>query len=361
MKQVISYIATPIIYGLAFAFIIFIFFPQTVSTQSFTPSFRSGPDSYATAVRRAAPAVVNIYSLSINQTPRFMRSEPEQRQELGSGVVMSEDGYILTNYHVVNSANQIEVVLQDGRMMQAELIGKDLLTDLALLKIEASELPVIPQNPALRPNVGDVILAMGNPLNLGLTVTQGIISATEKRFFDSNYVNFIQMDAAINAGNSGGAIVNSEGDLVGISTSAFEAQNENVQGIFFAIPYHTALRIMNQLAQYGRIIRGYLGAQGHPVDAMGQSIYTNAAAQGIMLDRIEPLGPAFKAGLRVGDIITAVNGEPVTSVAATLYAIETTTPGNILVLNTERNGQVIERQVIVEELRLQESRFNTDS
>lgn len=355
MKQVISYVITPIIYGLAFAFIVFLVFPQTVSTKNFTPSFRSKPDSYATAVRRAAPAVVNIYSLSINQTPRFMRSEPEQRQELGSGVVMSEDGFILTNYHVVNSADQIEVVLQDGRMMQAELIGKDLLTDLALLKIDASDLPVIPQKSSLRPHVGDVILAMGNPLNLGLTVTHGIISATEKRFFDSNYVNFIQMDAAINAGNSGGAIVNSEGYLVGISTSAFEARNENVQGIFFAIPYHTALRIMSQLAQYGRIIRGYLGAQGHPVDALGQNIYTNIAAQGIMLDRIEPLGPAYKAGLQVGDVITSVNGNPVISVAATLYAIETTTPGDKLALVVERNGTVIDKQVIVEELRIERS------
>lgn len=361
MKQVISYIATPIIYGLAFAFVIFLVFPQTVSTKNFTPSFRSGPDSYATAVRRAAPAVVNIYSLSITQTPRFMRSEPEQRQELGSGVVMSADGYILTNYHVVNSANQIEVVLQDGRMMQAELIGKDLLTDLALLKINATDLPVIPQKANLRSQVGDVILAMGNPLNLGLTVTQGIVSATEKRFFDSNYVNFIQMDAAINAGNSGGAIVNSEGYLVGISTLAYEAQNENVQGIFFAIPYHTALRIMNQLAQYGRIVRGYLGAQGHPVDALGQRIYTNAAAQGIMLDRIEPFGPASKAGLTVGDIITSVNGDPVTSIAEALYAIETTTPGDQLNLVTVRNGQVIERKVTVEELRLQTPRYRAEN
>lgn len=361
MKQVISYVTTPIIYGLAFAFLIYLFFPQTVSTRDFTPRFRSAPDSYASAVNRAAPAVVNIYSLSINQTPRFMRSEPEQRQELGSGVVMSEDGYILTNYHVVNSANQIEVVLQDGRMMQAELIGKDLLTDLALLKINASDLPVIPQKLNLKPHVGDVILAMGNPLNLGLTVTHGIISATEKRFFDSNYVNFIQMDAAINAGNSGGAIVNSEGFLVGISTSAFEAQHENVQGIFFAIPYQTALRIMKQLAQYGRIIRGYLGARGRPVDAFGQSIYTNAAAKGLMLDQIEPLGPAYKAGLRAGDIITTVNGQPVTSVSEALYIIETTPPGDTLLLITERNGQTIERKVVVEELRLQSARYHSEN
>ena len=214
--------------------------------------------SYAKAVRRAAPAVVNVYTRSTLVDPRSLRPRTIERQELGSGVVMSSQGYILTNYHVVYGADHIEVALQDGRWLEAVLIGQDELTDLAVLYVQAENLPVIPQQAELEPQVGDVVLAIGNPLNLGQTITQGIISANGNTGLSSRgYIDFMRMDAAINRGNSGGALVNTNGTLVGINAAAFQMENQDIQGIFFAIPHRLAVNVMQKLIKHGRVTRSH--------------------------------------------------------------------------------------------------------
>ncbi len=241
-----------IAYGLAAALVWLLFFQQD-GQLNLRDLFRTQDNmpaaiSYAKAVRAAAPAVVNVYTVTTQQDPRSYQRRIIRNESLGSGVIMRADGYILTNYHVVNGADQIVVALQDGRQLEAMLIGQDRMTDLAVLYVAAENLPVIPQQAEIEPQVGDLVLAIGNPLNLGQSITQGIISATGRAGLSTNnYTDFMQMDAAINAGNSGGALVNSNGILVGINTAAFQRQrNLEVQGIFFAVPYRLAHTVMGK-------------------------------------------------------------------------------------------------------------------
>ena len=229
------------------------------------PQFDSAdetPASYNSAVRRAAPAVVNVYNRSMNSTAH---NQLEIRT-LGSGVIMDQRGYIITNKHVINDADQIIVALQDGRVFEALLVGSDTLTDLAVLKINATGgLPTIPINNKRVPHIGDVVLAIGNPYNLGQTITQGIISATGRIGLNpTGRQNFLQTDASINHGNSGGALVNSLGELMGINTLSFDKSNdgETPEGIGFAIPFQLATKIMDKLIRDGRVIRGYIGISG---------------------------------------------------------------------------------------------------
>ncbi|MDR2989277.1 MAG: trypsin-like peptidase domain-containing protein, partial [Providencia alcalifaciens] len=214
----------------------------------------SEPVSYNKAVRRAAPAVVYVYSSSKGS---FSQSGREL-QSLGSGVILSANGYIVTNKHVVDNPDQILVALQDGAIFDAFLVGSDPLTDLAVLKIDAENLPVIPINTKRITHVGDVVLAIGNPYNLGQTVTQGIISATGRVGLSSTRrQNFLQTDASINSGNSGGALINTEGELVGINTLSFSAgQGVSSEGLSFAIPTALATKIMEKLIRDGRVVRG---------------------------------------------------------------------------------------------------------
>ncbi|MDK6765942.1 outer membrane-stress sensor serine endopeptidase DegS, partial [Klebsiella aerogenes] len=234
---------------------------------SATPSDTAdeSPASYNAAVRRAAPAVVNVYNRALNSTSH-------NQLTLGSGVIMDQRGYILTNKHVINDADQIIIALQDGRVFEALLVGSDTLTDLAVLKINASGgLPVIPINPKRVPHIGDVVLAIGNPYNLGQTITQGIISATGRIGLNpTGQQNFLQTDASINHGNSGGALVNSLGELMGINTLSFDKSNdgETPEGIGFAIPFQLATKIMDKLIRDGRVIRGYIGISGREIAPM---------------------------------------------------------------------------------------------
>ncbi|MCO4790382.1 outer membrane-stress sensor serine endopeptidase DegS, partial [Vibrio cholerae] len=216
--------------------------------------------SFNEAVRKAAPAVVNIYNRKYSENDRRKLSI----QGLGSGVIVSEKGYIITNYHVVAQADQIVVALQDGRAAAAQLVGKDRRTDIAVLRVEGTGLPVIPLNPDYHPKVGDVVLAIGNPYNLGQTTTFGIISATGRSSISADGRQaFIQTDAAINDGNSGGALVNTQGELVGINTASFQqATDLETYGISFAIPYSLASKIMTKIIADGRVIRGYIGVDG---------------------------------------------------------------------------------------------------
>ncbi|WP_046005331.1 trypsin-like peptidase domain-containing protein [Pseudoalteromonas rubra] len=355
MFKLLKLIIPPVFIGLGLALIIIWFTPelrQNALRLELKSHYTAQHMSFASGVNRAAPAVVSIFSESFSNQPRFKRQNTVQ--ELGSGVIMSREGYILTNYHVVNNADQIIVLLPDGRLFnEVQLVGYDTITDLALLKIKAEHLPVIPVDDTFSPQVGDVVLAIGNPLNLGQTITQGIISATGKQTLtDSQYNSLLQMDAAVNMGNSGGALVNSNGDLVGITSAQFRARyNIDIQGISFAVPYSLAKDVMAKLIKDGRVIRGYLGFRGTPVDNTGQevtNVYTTIV--GLRISDLDPLGPAWQAGMKENDIVTKVAGEPVKNPQQTLRKIGNTAPGTQLEFEVYRGDRHLTFMVEVAEL-----------
>ena len=267
---------------------------------------------------------------------------------------MTQDGYILTNYHVIKNADLIIVTLADGRRFyDVQVIGFDTQTDLALLKISAEHLPKIPVNDKFKPRVGDVVLAIGNPLNLGQTITQGIISATGKQnLIDSPYRSLLQMDAAINVGNSGGALVNSRGDLVGITSAQFKThENLDIQGIFFAVPYSIAKDVMDKLIKHGRVVRGYLGFSGTGIDSTGKDVSDSfTPVAGMRISQLDPFGPAWKAGIRETDIVIKIGGIPVANPQQVLEKLANTEPGKELEFEIYRDGKILKVMVTVAEL-----------
>jgi len=347
VRTLLLFLIKSIAYGLALAFLLLLLFPNLTGGhfsfwQTHAEEQENAPVSYHRAVRRAAPAVVNVYTRSRIVDPRSLRPRTIERQELGSGVIMSAQGYILTNYHVVYGADHIEIALQDGRILEAVLIGQDEISDLAVLYVRADGLPVIPQDPNIEPQVGDVVLAIGNPLNLGQTITQGIISANGNTGLSSRgYPDFMRMDAAINKGNSGGALVNSNGTLVGINAAAFQVQNQDIQGIFFAVPYQLARNIMEKLIKQGRVTRSYLGVSGQAVvNAAGDPLFSSGQAlYGLALTEVTAGGPAAIAGLQVGDIILEIAGQRFQSMQQALNFIAETLPDSELQILIDRNGQ----------------------
>jgi serine protease DegS len=320
----------------------------TTATTTLTSSDES-PASYNQAVRRAAPAVVNVYNRGLNSTGQ---NQLEIRT-LGSGVIMDERGYIVTNKHVINDADQIIVALQDGRVFEALLVGSDTLTDLAVLKINATGgLPVIPINPKRVPHIGDVVLAIGNPYNLGQTITQGIISATGRIGLNpTGRQNFLQTDASINHGNSGGALINSLGELMGINTLSFDKSNdgETPEGLSFAIPFQLATKIMDKLIRDGRVIRGYIGIGGReiaPLHAQGGGM---DQIQGIVVNEVTAGGPAAQAGIQVNDVITSVNGKPALSALETMDQVAEIRPGSDIPVEVMRDDKKLTLKVTIQE------------
>jgi serine protease DegS/serine protease DegQ len=272
-------------------------------------------------VARAAPAVVNIYA-DRTVTERQIQIFPDpllggvagpalkrREQSLGSGVIFTPDGYVLTNNHVISGADDIQVMLHDGRVAHAKVIGNDPDTDLAVLKIDAGTLPTIQVDPE-PPRVGDVVLAIGNPFGIGQTVTMGIISALQRQLSLSPYEDFIQTDAAINSGNSGGALVNAAGQLVGINTAMLD-RDVGAQGIGFAIPVQTAKRVLDQIVEHGHVVRGWLGVEVGNVTVSANSGLPAAARGATVLD-VYPGGPAAQAGLLPGDILLKLGSQPIT-------------------------------------------------
>lgn len=314
-----------------------------------TPTFEETPLSYNSAVKRAAPAVVNVYNGSANSASGHELAI----STLGSGVIMNKKGYILTNKHVISGADQIVVAVQDGRVYEAILVGSDTLTDLAVLKIHADSLPVITINKHRVPHIGDVVLAIGNPFNIGQTTTQGIISATGRVGLSTfGHQNFLQTDASINHGNSGGALVNSLGELVGINTLSLDKSNsgETPEGIGFAIPTTLATKIMNKLIRDGRVIRGFLGVGGREIrPPYGQSPPAPEHIQGIVVRDIAPNGPAANAGIQMGDILLSVNSKPAVSATETMDQVAEIRPGTTISVVIMRNGERLQLPVIVGE------------
>jgi Do/DeqQ family serine protease len=327
-----------------------------------TPLDRTGVNgvvtSYADVLDRIRPAVVSVYSTRVvrQRTPQLpfddpffrrffgpgMEQQRERRQQgLGSGVIISADGYILTNNHVVEGADEIRVALSDQRELVARIIGTDPRTDVAVLKIDAEELPfaVVANSDALR--VGDVVFAVGNPLGIGQTVTMGIVSATgrsELRLLDGGYENFIQTDAAINLGNSGGALVDAEGRVIGINTAILSGSGGNI-GIGFAIPINLAYSIMQSLVETGSVSRGFLGVSYQDLtNDLAEGLGLNGT-RGALINEITPDSPAQQAGIMRGDVIVAVNGRPVNSGTELRLSIAQLPPGSRAVLDIIRDGQ----------------------
>ena len=354
--KLLKFIFPPLFAGLGIAFVAVWFSPSLkgnlLPQLSMPVQYTQNPMSFADSVSRASPAVVTIISESISSKPRFQRRNTIK--DLGSGVIMSNDGYILTNYHVVDDADQIMVFLTDGRRFNdVQMIGFDTITDLAVLKIPAQHLPTIPVDDEYSPRVGDVVLTIGNPLNLGQTITQGIISATGKQTLtDSTYNRLLQTDAAVNVGNSGGALINSNGVLVGITSAQFKTRyNINIQGISFAVPYKLAKQVMQRLIEDGRVIRGYLGFKGTAVDSSGNEVndlYTPIV--GLQISNLDPLGPAWQANMQDGDIIVKVAGQSISNPQKTLDFIGGTKPGTELEFEILRNGKYLTYILTVAEL-----------
>ncbi|QPB42785.1 outer membrane-stress sensor serine endopeptidase DegS [Rodentibacter haemolyticus] len=327
------------LWGLAAAGVILFAVPR-LNTNSITTS--DDIMSFKNAVRIASPAVVNVYNRSFSSAS--INDEDQLRvNNLGSGVIMSQDGYILTNKHVIQNADQIVVALQNGNIYEANLVGSDNLTDLAVLKIQANNLSTIPQNPKRQVHVGDIVLAIGNPYNLGQSVSQGIISAVGRSAVGDSLgrQNFIQTDASINRGNSGGALINSAGELVGISTlSIGKTSNEIAEGLNFAIPMDIANDVLHKIIRDGRVIRGYFGVQSD----------INSGREGIVITGVSPNSPAEKAGIQVGDVILKLNNREGISAPEIMQIIANTKPNTQVMVTIARLGRVFDLPVMVEEL-----------
>ena len=357
VKQVLLYLVKASFLGLVLAAIILLFTPKLRSVAEYW-LFNNEPElapkiSFAQAANRASPAVVNIYTRTLLEASETNKAQLVP-QGLGSGVIMSDEGHILTNLHVVANSDQIIIALQDGRIFNATLIGGDPLTDLVVLKIPAKGLPQIPQSPQVIPEVGDVVLAIGHPYNVGQTITQGIISATGRNGMSASHrQDFLQTDAAINKGNSGGALVNTRGELVGINTAAFEFQpGQETFGISFAIPYPLALQVMHSLIKEGHIIRGYLGIDGVDMTPAISQSWGLKSSKGFIVKGRDPLGPAAKAGIQVNDIIIKVANLEISGVKQAMDIVAVTKPGEQLMLTLLRDGKTLDFPITIEELKM---------
>jgi serine protease DegS len=375
-RKTIVFIAQAITVGLALAFLLTVFWPgllqrppatavEVRETADIPTTPLNGPVSYASAVEHAAPAVVSINTAKVVvqrhpllNDPLFQQffgrgpDTPRQRVEtsLGSGVILSNQGYILTNHHVIGGADAIKVFLRDGRSASAKVIGSDPETDLAVLKIELKNLPALTLGRSERLRVGDVVLAIGNPYGVGQTVTMGIVSATGRTSLGINtFENFIQTDAAINPGNSGGALVDAHGNLVGINTAIFSQTGGSI-GIGFAIPTSLAKGVMEQIIEHGRPLRGWLGFEAQSLTPeLIKAFGLDKGTQGLVITTLFRNGPAHKAGVEPGDVLVAIDGKPAGDAREVLLAISGHRPGDKIRLEVLREGKRLELQAIAGE------------
>ncbi|MFM9383060.1 Do family serine endopeptidase AlgW [Pseudomonas sp. UV AK001] len=363
MLKALRFFGWPLLAGVLIALLIIQRYPQWVGLPSLdvnlqqapqTTSVQQGPVSYADAVVIAAPSVVNLYTTKVInkpahplfEDPQFRRffgdNSPKQKRmesSLGSGVIMSPEGYILTNNHVTTGADQIVVALKDGRETLARVIGSDPETDLAVLKIDLKNLPAITVGRSDNIRIGDVALAIGNPFGVGQTVTMGIISATGRNQLGlNNYEDFIQTDAAINPGNSGGALVDANGNLTGINTAIF-SKSGGSQGIGFAIPVKLAMEVMKSIIEHGQVIRGWLGIEVQPLTQELAESFGLSGRPGIVVAGIFRDGPAQKAGLQLGDVILSIDGEPAGDGRKSMNQVARIKPTDKVTIQVMRNGK----------------------
>ncbi|MGH6959658.1 MAG: Do family serine endopeptidase [Dongiaceae bacterium] len=318
--------------------------------------------SYHEAVQRAAPSVVNIFTSKEIREPRHpLRNDPifrhffgnqvpeeaRRASSLGSGVIVSTTGYVLTNHHVVEAADEIEVALHDGKKLLAKVVGNDPETDLAVLRVNAENLPAITFGSSDALKVGDVVLAIGNPFGFGQTVTGGIVSALGRTGLGINtFENFIQTDAAINPGNSGGALVDAGGNLVGINTAIFSRSGSSI-GIGFAIPVSTAKMVLEQIVRSGSVTRGWIGVEVQEITPPVAESFKLGGTRGALIAGVLRGGPADKAGVKPGDVLLEVDGRPVADPTAMLNLIAALPPGGSARMKIKRQGRDIDAEVTV--------------
>ena len=326
-----------IVVGLAVAFIVVLIRPDLMPGVA----RENKPVSYADAVDLSSASVANIYTKRLVQDADSETTQPRFRVEtsFASAVIIDPEGYLVTNYHVIATAAEIRVQLSDGRITEPVTVGVDAETDLALLKVDLGPLPAIRIGRSENLRIGDVVLAIGNPYGLTTSVTQGIVSATGRGLLNLvTFENFIQTDAAINAGNSGGALINSNGELVGINTAVL-AQDPGTEGIGFAIPVDLVRGVIDQIKQNGRVIRGYMGLLPDDLSNSERLALGIESGNGILLTEVRDGGPASLAGLRVDDVILELNGEPVYSQRQALLISASTRPGDTVDVVGLRNGE----------------------
>jgi serine protease DegS len=366
IHSVINFIGKPVLIGLFVAATLMVVFPefrgQSNNDASDEPmdlrdsnlaSGWAGPVSYSSAVSRAAPSVVNIYTRTVTKAakhpllndPLFGRLYNRQQQRikssLGSGVIMQADGFIMTNHHVIDGADQILVLLYDGRTAAAVVVGTDAETDLAVLKINASQLQPISIGEPAQARIGDVVLAIGNPFGVGQTVTQGIVSATQRNGIGLNtFENFIQTDADINPGNSGGALVDAYGNLLAINTASLNQSGS--AGISFAIPADSAEKVLKDIIQYGRVIRGWLGMDAFPLTPQTSKQLNIAVNHGLLVRAVSKGGPSHRVGIQANDIVISINGSPVTDRHTSVNQIADVMPGKTIELEILRQGKTFD-------------------
>ena len=363
MFKALRFFGWPLLAGVLIAMLIIQRYPQWVGLPSLdvnlqqapqTNYVQQGPVTYADAVTRAAPAVANLYTTKVvNKNARPLFEDPQFRHffgdnapkqkrmesSLGSAVLMSPEGYLLTNNHVVTGADQIVVALKDGRETLARVIGSDPETDLAVLKIDLKNLPSITIGRSDTLRIGDIALAIGNPFGVGQTTTMGIISATGRNQLGlNNYEDFIQTDAAINPGNSGGALVDANGNLTGINTAIF-SKSGGSQGIGFAIPINLAMEVMKAIIEHGQVIRGWLGIEVQPLTADLAESFGLSGRPGIVVAGIFRDGPAQKAGLQLGDVILSIDGAPASDGRSSMNQVARIKPSDKISIQVMRNGK----------------------
>jgi serine protease DegS/serine protease DegQ len=351
--------------------------PATAPAPAAAPSARAAPqpvvapraeapaphvDSYHDAVRRAMPAVVNIFTSKEVRSPRhpllndplfrrfFGDQLPEDSQRaasLGSGVIVSASGYVLTNHHVVEAADEIEVALADGKKLLAKVVGNDPETDLAVLRVNAEGLPAVSFGAPEGLRVGDVVLAIGNPFGVGQTVTSGIVSALGRSGLGINtFENFIQTDAAINPGNSGGALVDARGNLVGINTAIYSRSGGSM-GIGFAIPISTARTVMDQIIRTGSVTRGWIGVEVQDITPALAGSFKLPGTRGALIAGVLRGGPADRAGIKPGDVLLEVEGKPIADPTGMLNLIASLEPGSSARMKLHRKGEAVDVGVTV--------------
>lgn len=332
-----------------------------VTLKQVTPDKKSAPNgtlnlnSFSAVTKKVMPSVVSVFTskeVKVSRHPLFnnpnfrdllglgdqLEEQTKRKTGLGSGVIISPEGYILTNHHVIAAADEIEIALNDGRNAKAIIIGSDPETDLAVIKIDMKGLPSITFGHSDQAEVGDIVLAIGNPFGLGQTVTMGIISALGRTLGINTYENFIQTDAAINPGNSGGALVDIKGNLIGINTLIFSRTGGSL-GIGLSIPTIVAKKIMEQIIQTGKVTRGYIGVEVQDLTKELAESFRLTNNKGALIAGVYPEGPADRAGIKRGDILIAVEGKPVTNSSDMLNLIAALSPGKTATLMILRNQE----------------------
>lgn len=338
-----------IVVGLAVAFLVVLVRPDLLPTNGAVQP--APPFSYANAVDISAPAVANVYTKRLvrdNSAPGA-RTRFRVSTNFASAVIIDAQGFLVTNYHVVAEAAEIRIQFSDGRVAEPVIVGVDRETDLALLQVDLDDLTAVPLGSSSQLRIGDVVLAIGNPYGLTKSVTQGIVSATGRGLLNLvTFENFIQTDAAINAGNSGGALVNARGELVGINTAVL-AQDSGTEGIGFAIPVDLVRGVVDQIKQHGRVIRGWIGLNPDDLTSSERQALGLDDTAGILLETVHVGGPAEQAGLERGDVILTINDVPILSRRQALLVAAGTNPGDAVDISAIRGGERIQVTVIAGE------------